>query len=146
MRRCSARCPKNARVKNSRDVCVEPGCMFCHRQQARRGALPCHLPLRTMSLDLLTIHSESCKHRTFRELGLAVRMRAEQSRTLEGWCPCSRRGRDVEIHLEMCTTPSWQKKTLSTHCISRSVPSPSSRSFLSSKSVFTIGMITGFYS
>jgi hypothetical protein len=32
-------------------------------------------------------------------------MRAEQSRELEVWCPCRRRARDVEIHLEMCTTP-----------------------------------------
>jgi hypothetical protein len=31
-------------------------------------------------------------------------MRADQSRVLEGWCPCSRLARDVEIHLEMCTT------------------------------------------
>jgi hypothetical protein len=43
----------------------------------------------------------------------AVRMREEQSRALEGWWPCSRRARDVEMHLEMFTTPGNPEYTLS---------------------------------
>ena len=36
-------CPRSARLKGSRDVCAEPGCMFRRRQQVRRGALPTFL-------------------------------------------------------------------------------------------------------
>ena len=38
---------------------------------------------------------------------LATRTRtwaAGQSKTLEGWCPCGLRARDVEIRVEMCIT------------------------------------------
>jgi hypothetical protein len=35
----------------------------------------------------------------------AVGMRPGQKRTVEGWCPCGRRARDVEIYLEMNATP-----------------------------------------
>jgi hypothetical protein len=45
-------------LKGSWGVCAEPGCMFCRRQQARRGALPT-FPLRTSLLraNLEKVHN-----------------------------------------------------------------------------------------
>ncbi len=75
---------------------------LCPYSQAVWGVVSCVQVGWVVSLIIRKMNRVQSQSAVGRE---ALRMRADQSRALEGWCPCSQLARDVEIHLEICTTP-----------------------------------------